>query len=840
MKKIVFISLVFLFTVLCVFAESVEWKDQVIYFVMTDRFANGDTSNDVQTQSGIDFGHDGSKYTGGDLQGLIDQLDYIQGLGVTTIWLTPPVAGQWWDDYVSYGGYHGYWARDMKAIDEHLGDMELYKRFIDEVHARGMYVIQDIVCNHMGNHYIYSKETDTYSINEGSYPNRAEKPIQEPFNRIDYNDPVQYDAMIYHWESEQNPLTRVNTTFSDLDDLNTENETVIEALKDSFRFWVDLGVDGYRIDTAIYVDDEFWNRFLKDEDGIIPYAAEAGQEDFLVYGEAWVTPPPYDNEAEKQIGGYFELGYNSMLDFPLMSEINRVFKEGKPTDFLRYRLEQREEFFGGRNMVTFIDNHDMNRFLKGAKVLDLMQALGLIFTIPGIPVIYYGTEQGFTESRASMFAGGYYTQTDQYDTENELYKYIQELTALRREYEAFRNGQVKVLYSDTLGPGVLIYEIEYEDELYMIFMNTNAKGEYASDFDTGLPEGTILEPVFTNRMVSKTIQIGKNGILNKLIDPKGLGIFKVTDEIRTLKEYGIEVAFDDYDILQKADFVISGTSDNARKVKLFIDGNELEYATVIPDEEGRWRAEIRPADFVSGIHKFFAKAYGKIPINSVYSNTIEVEMEIPTIELADFEDPVGDDNGPTGDYTYPAGEGNFRHEMDLTNVRFQQVGQVLKIEMTMKDLGNKWAPPNEFDHVIFKIFFDDPEKTGVTELPEQNAEMPVYPDGERGNWDYQIYLTGWSIATYASEGADEECYGTPVTPSPEIDVDKENLTITILVPLESIETTTLKNWKVYVTTYDYDGMSSLLRGTSPNPGKWDFGAPSIDSPRIMDDMLIEF
>lgn len=103
------------------------WEDQIIYFIMIDRFANGDTSNDVLTESGIDSGYVNSKYNGGDIQGLINQLDYIAELGVTAIWVTPPVANQWWDGLVDYGGYHGYWARDFKNVDEHFGDIELYK-----------------------------------------------------------------------------------------------------------------------------------------------------------------------------------------------------------------------------------------------------------------------------------------------------------------------------------------------------------------------------------------------------------------------------------------------------------------------------------------------------------------------------------------------------------------------------------------------------------------------------------------------------------------------------------------------------------------------------------------
>jgi hypothetical protein len=120
------------------------------------------------------------------------------------------------------------------------------------------------------------------------------------------------------------------------------------------------------------------------------------------------------------------------------------------------------------------------------------------------------------------------------------------------------------------------------------------------------------------------------------------------------------------------------------------------------------------------------------------------------------------------------------------------------------------------------------------------AVMPLYADGTQGDWDYQIYATGWGLSTYSSAGADTDLYGTPVTPAPVVKTDKDNLTIQILVPLDSLDTTTLEGWKVYVTTYDYDGIESLLRRTSPNPGKWEFKTPSVDSPRIMDDILLEF
>ncbi len=134
---------------------SPAWEDQVIYFVMTDRFANGDPLNDDQGSGEFDPAN-GAKYSGGDLQGIIDQLDYIQGLGATAVWITPPVANQWWDPLQQYGGYHGYWARDLKQVDEHLGTLETYQALSDALHRRGMYLIQDVVPNHMGNFFQYS------------------------------------------------------------------------------------------------------------------------------------------------------------------------------------------------------------------------------------------------------------------------------------------------------------------------------------------------------------------------------------------------------------------------------------------------------------------------------------------------------------------------------------------------------------------------------------------------------------------------------------------------------------------------------------------------------------
>ena len=127
---------------------SPDWRDQVVYFAMIDRFDDGDPSNDDQGTGEYDPA-DNAKYSGGDLAGVQRRLDYIQGLGATTVWLTPPVANQWWNGH--YGGYHGYWATDFMALDKHVGTLAEYQALSERLHGRGMYLIQDVVVNHTGN-----------------------------------------------------------------------------------------------------------------------------------------------------------------------------------------------------------------------------------------------------------------------------------------------------------------------------------------------------------------------------------------------------------------------------------------------------------------------------------------------------------------------------------------------------------------------------------------------------------------------------------------------------------------------------------------------------------------
>jgi len=833
LKKFLKVMATFSFLVLIAIStlNAADWSNERIYFILIDRFENGDTTNDIQTDSGIDYGIVNSKYNGGDIQGLIDKLDYIKDLGFTAIWVTPPIANQWWDGWTNYGGYHGYWARNFKKIDEHFGNEELYKKFVDEAHKRGIKVIQDIVTNHTANYF--ELVDGKYVVNDKLVPG---KPVQYPFNNFDYNDPEQRKVNAFHWATEIDNPNVYNTAYNELDDINTENPEVVKVLKDSHTYWIDYaGIDGFRIDTAKYVEPEFWKEFLNGKNGVFDVAKKDSKDNFLVYGEAWIGSDPYKNDGEKDIKKYYDYGYNSMLDFPLQTELKRVFKEGKPTSYIGYRLEQRQEIFDPSTLVTFIDNHDMDRFLKNSNTNSVKQALGIIYTIPGIPTVYYGTEQSFIETRAAMFAEGFESGgKDNFDENSGMFKYIKELNDLRNNTPTFRNGKVNVLYSDNLGPGPLIYSITGNNE-YLIMINTNSKRKYATGINLDIPKGTVLEPVYLMNTIDKPITY--EGEFNLLLNGSSFAIYKITANTKNVKENDIKVDITNLNETNsfKQNFIIKGTASNAKKLKLIFDGNENEYKEVDlnMEENEEWQAEINVMDFTPGKHTVFVKAYGRIPIFSNYSDTYEVQIDVPSEEIMTVSDPLDDDNGPTGNYTYPK-DLTFKRQMDIAGARLTKVGQLLKLTLKMREVTNSWSPSKGFDHVTFQIFIDDPNQEGMKILPNQNGEMP-----EGMDWNYEIYATGWGITLHNTNNATKDRLGEGVTPSPTADVNKQLGEITLSIPYDTLDTQDLSGWKFYVTTFDYDGIEAVLRPLKPEAEQWAFGGADENSPKIMDDLIIE-
>ncbi len=465
------------------------------YFVMTDRFANGDAGNDTGGLAGdrLTTGFDPTStgfYNGGDLAGLQQNLDYIAGLGTTAIWLTPsfknkPVQGLGAD---ASAGYHGYWVTDFTQIDPHLGTNDELKVLIDDAHARGIDVYFDIITNH-------TADVISYAENQYTYIDQASAPYTDaagtPFDPADYAGTNTFPAMdaatsfpytpvvadaekdiklpawlndvtLYHNRGDSTYSGESTTygDFSGLDDLMTENPAVVDGFAQVYQTWIDLGIDGFRIDTAKHVNFEFWQGWTTQ---VLDYAHSKGKSDFFMFGEVYDADPallaPYVRDTDM----------SSVLDFTFQSAATSFAKGGDATVL--------QKLFAGDDryttpdssataLPTFLGNHDMGRigyFLKKSADAQARDQLAhdLMFLSRGQPVVYYGDEQGFTgadpgndkSARQSLFASDvpeYQNQTlidgstagsvDRYDTDAVLYRHIAALADLRAEHPALVDG----------------------------------------------------------------------------------------------------------------------------------------------------------------------------------------------------------------------------------------------------------------------------------------------------------------------------------------------------------------------------------------------------------------
>lgn len=441
-------------------------QDEVIYFVLPDRFENGDPENDRGGLTGgrLSTGFDPTNkgfYHGGDLKGLLKRLDYIQGLGATALWVAPIFknkAVQGGPGHES-AGYHGYWITDFTQVDPHFGTNADFKALVDAVHARGMKFYMDIVVNHTAD-VIQYKECARLAPGQCAYRSIADYPYQRrggvggkpinpgfkgeqdesPANFAKLSDPnyaytievppAERNEKVPAWLN--NPIyyhNRGDSTFRDesktmgdfsgLDDLFTENPRVLRGMIDIYESWIEkYHVDGFRVDTAQHVNPEFWQKFVP---AILARARANGIPNFHIFGEAAM-----DNMDPAHTAVHTRVDkFPSMLDFSFMWAILDVVQKGAPTDELTRLFEGDALYERGPDsalqLPTFIGNHDAGRFgafamrnLPSASADELLKrdilAHAMLLTLRGVPTIYYGDEQGFTghggdqDSRQDMFA----------------------------------------------------------------------------------------------------------------------------------------------------------------------------------------------------------------------------------------------------------------------------------------------------------------------------------------------------------------------------------------------------------------------------------------------------
>ena len=477
------------------------------YFVMADRFFNGDTSNDKGGIASDDpevHGFDPTRkgyFHGGDLKGLLSQIDYIQGLGTTAIWLTPSFknrAVQNNDGFPS-AGYHGYWVTDFTQIDPHFGTNDELGDLIEEAHSRGIKVFFDIITNHTADVISYEEPGLTYipkdvepfktasgtPFDDRDYAGGTFPPLSRtasfPYTPVDPPDMQKTpawlnDPTMYH--------NRGNTTFVGedsqygdffgLDDLFTERKEVVNGMVDIYEKWVrDMKIDGFRIDTMKHVNDEFWQTFSPK---VLDYAKAQGVKKFFMFGEV--------ADGTRSLTSHYTThnDVQAVLDFPFQEAARAFASKSQPTDQLGTFFRDDDYYTDADSNVyqlpTFLGNHDaghIGMFLRtdnpsGTPESELLArdelAHELMYLSRGNPVVYFGDEQGFTgagndqAARQDMWAsldpeydnvgddaglndniGSDETPADDnFDEDHPLYLHIKGLADLTKSHPALRDG----------------------------------------------------------------------------------------------------------------------------------------------------------------------------------------------------------------------------------------------------------------------------------------------------------------------------------------------------------------------------------------------------------------
>ncbi|KAB8168052.1 hypothetical protein FKV24_016455 [Lysobacter maris] len=825
---------------------SPDWRDQVVYFAMVDRFDDGDPSNNDQGLGEYDPA-DGGRYSGGDLRGLNRRLDYIRGLGATALWITPPVANQWLNPSRSFSGYHGYWASDFSAVDPHYGRLDDYRALSRGVHARGMYLIQDVVVNHTGDWIACDRsgaaDTAAARCHLRSDPQGRMAPAQPPFDRNDPADAGDRAAATYHWTAPIADYTdrrqELDGQLADLDDLNTEHPAVRRALRESYGRWIrEVGVDAFRVDTAFHVPADFFADFLHADDpqapGVARVAAATGRDDFLAFGEGFGSDKAFADAQARKLDGYMRTpgGLPSMINFPLYGSLGEVFARGRPSAELAYRIDSMMALHADPwRMPSFVDNHDVDRFLAGGSEAGLKQALLAMLTLPGIPVIYYGTEQGFATQRPSMFAAGHGSGgRDHFATDAPLYRYLQRAIALRRGNRAFSRGRPTVLTANAARSGAIAWRMDGGDGRALVVLNSADTPVLLDRLDTGLAPGTRLRGVFAIDGDPRDLDVGADGALSLVLPPRSGEVWRVEAAVAA-SAVEAPASAPRLDPLPTAplrgDFEVHGEAPGSRRLQLVIDGDLGSAQTVTVAADGRWRARVRSDAMIdpATIHRVVAHDPGRGASSAAGEFRVALDWRL----RAERDDPAGDDTGPDGGYVYPTGPGwRALRPADIRRIRAWSADGALRVEITMADISEAWHPANGFDHVAFTAYLSLPGRDGgATAMPQQQARLP---DGRR--WHYRWRAHGWSNALTTADGADADNEGAAVTPVPTIAVDRGAATITAIFPATAFASPAdLAGAVLYITTWDYDGG---YRPLAPEAGPMRFGGGDAQSPRVMD------
>ena len=435
-------------------------NSDVIYLITPDRFVNGDTTNDEVAGMVPDFEPD--YYLGrhgGDIQGIINKLDYLQDLGFTAIWNNPLVEN---NNDISY---HGYAATDLYNVDARFGNNELYKKLVDEAHKRGMKIIYDHVSNHISDNHPWMKNLPTPDWINGTVANHMNAVHDKMALSDIHADSSTIIQLTKGWFVDSMP------------DLNQENPFLSNYLIQNTLWWIEsTGLDGIREDTYPYVNQLFMSNWAE--------AILNEHPTLNIVGEVWTGQPAF--LADYQTGSYMPRSFDTYLpsvtDFGIR-DIYYEFLKGDKTIYSIYETLSKDYLYPDPdNLVTFIDNHDVTRAMLASdgNIDKVKIALTLLLTTRGIPQILYGTEIGLKGGEdhgllRANFPGGFpndstdaFTEQGRTENQNDIFNFLRKLLHLRKEYPSLAKG--KLIHFPPVDD-VYHYIKSYDDEIVLIIIN---------------------------------------------------------------------------------------------------------------------------------------------------------------------------------------------------------------------------------------------------------------------------------------------------------------------------------------------------------------------------------
>lgn len=448
-------------------------SSDVLYLITPDRFANGDLANDTLCQTRVDRNRPNARHAG-DLRGLIDRLDYIADLGVTTVWVNPVL-----ENLQPGGSYHGYAITDFYRVDPRFGTNEEYCELVDAAHAKGMKVVMDMIFNHCGSQHPWMKD---YPASD--WLNHQKEGFVPSSHGL-------WSVPDLHAASSEIAAAADGWFTPGLPDLNQRNRHLAVYLIQNSLWWIEYArIDGIRQDTHPYADYDFMSRWCK--------AVEDEYPAFNIVGETWYSQSSAVAWWQRNSPLSHRQSYlKTVMDFGLTFTCQEVFAVEQPAaekplpghfkglGRLYELIAQDFLYADPDHLLIFLDNHDLSRFVKKdeSDLNRYKQAFAFLLTTRGIPQLYYGTEilmEGEKEEGDGTirkdFPGGWpgdptdaFTRMGRTDRQNEAWDFLQRLLVWRRNSPAVTSG--KLIHYAPDASGCYVYGRIKDDHRVLVILN---------------------------------------------------------------------------------------------------------------------------------------------------------------------------------------------------------------------------------------------------------------------------------------------------------------------------------------------------------------------------------